>query len=119
MTLFTNKDFVFLIRPGKRLALQIAVSFLTVITILYGNVASAQNARAPLRASGLVTDISTGETLVGATVKVQGRNTGVSVDRTGHFLIDVPNENAVLLVTFVGYTEQKVPLEGKTVLDIK
>jgi TonB-linked SusC/RagA family outer membrane protein len=102
---------------GKTLSLKIALSLLTAITILCSSEAYSQNARRTV--SGQITDVSTGETLVGATVKVQGADNSVTVDRAGKFLIEVPGANSVLVVTFTGYTEQQVPLEGKTVLDIK
>ena len=119
MDLFTNKYIVFSKSFWRKFVSKTAILLLTAITLICSNVAYSQNARPPLRATGLVTDISTGETLVGATVSVKGRNSSVAVDRTGKFLIDIPNANSVLLVTFVGYTTLEVPLEGKTVLDIK
>ncbi|TDH28704.1 SusC/RagA family TonB-linked outer membrane protein [Segetibacter sp. 3557_3] len=119
MTLFTNKYFLLVKSAWEILSAKIAVSLFIAIILSSSNWAYSQSAPRSLRVSGLVTDVSTGETLIGATVRVQGRNTGVPVDRAGHFSIEVPNANSVLIVTFVGYTEQEVPLEGKTVLDIK
>jgi TonB-linked SusC/RagA family outer membrane protein len=116
MILLTKKHFGFIRSLKKTLSLKVAVSLLTVI-ILSHSVAYSQNARRTV--SGQVTDVATGETLVGATVKVQGAENSIAVDRAGKFLIEVPNANSVLVVTFSGYTEQKIPLEGKTVLDIK
>src|SRR5687767_1619543 len=102
---------------GKTLSLKIAALLLTAIAIFFNTSASSQNAARTV--SGQVTDVSTGETLVGATVSVQGAANSVTVDRAGKFLIQVPAANSVLVITFTGYTELQVPLEGKTVLDIK
>nr|WP_294795346.1 SusC/RagA family TonB-linked outer membrane protein [uncultured Mucilaginibacter sp.] len=71
------------------------------------------------RVSGQVTDEGTGETLIGATVKVKGTTNAVAVDINGRFTLDVPNANSILVVQFIGYTDQEVPIEGKKVLDVK
>jgi TonB-linked SusC/RagA family outer membrane protein len=117
MTFFTRKYFAFLKFIEKTLAVKTPLLLLTAMAMSYGNVAYSQNT--PLRVSGQVTDVSTGETLVGATVKVQGAENSVTVDGTGKFLITVPGANSVLVITFTGYTDLQVPLEGKTVVDIK
>ena len=122
MTFFTRKYFAFLKPHGKIVAIKTAILLLTTMTICYSNGVYSQNAPqriSGIRISGQVTDISTGETLVGATVKVQGGDNSVVVDGTGKFLITVPNANSVLVVTFTGYTDLQVPLEGKTLVDIK
>lgn len=94
------------------------VSLLAAITLFCSNEAYSQNAQ-PLRVSGQVTDISTGEILVGATVKVKGSSTAIAVDPSGKFSISVPNANSIIVVSFTGYTEQEIPIGGKTSLDVK
>jgi len=71
------------------------------------------------RVTGQVTDETTGETLIGATVKIKGTTNAVAVDVNGRFTLDAPNANSILVVAFIGYTEQEVPIEGKKVLDVK
>ncbi|GAB2971908.1 TonB-dependent receptor [Mucilaginibacter puniceus] len=75
--------------------------------------------QAAVKVTGIVTDISTGETLIGATIRVKGTAIATTVDVGGKFSIEVPNNNSILVVNYVGYTELEVPVEGKTVLDIK
>ena len=70
MTLFQKKYGVILTSPKQVLSLRIAVSLLAAIIIFSNTGAYSQNA--PVRVSGQVTDVSSGETLVGATVKVHG-----------------------------------------------
>lgn len=79
----------------------------------------AEQQQQRFKVSGQVTDEGTGETLIGATVKVKGTTTAVAVDVSGKFTIEAPSSNSVLVVNFVGYTEQEVPIAGKTVLDVK
>lgn len=118
MNFFTNACLVFF-KLRKTIAAKTVVSLLSAITIFCSNGAYSQNASQPHRVSGQVTDISTGETLIGATVKIKGTATALAVDPTGKFSITVPNANSVLVVTFTGYTEQEIPVAGKTSLDIK
>jgi TonB-linked SusC/RagA family outer membrane protein len=114
-----NKCSVFLLLFRDMVAIKLTVFLLGTIMLLSNNHVLAQNISQPRRVSGQITDLSSGETLVGATVKVEGSVNSVVVDRAGKFSIEVPNANSVLVVTFTGYIEQKIPLEGKTVLDIK
>ena len=115
MILFTFKNVLSLIKPlGK--SIPKAVMLLGAITMLCGSIAYAQGQTR--RVTGLVTDIGTGETLIGATVGVKGGTTVTQVDVAGKFAIDVP-ANGVLVVKYIGYTDLEVPIEDKTTLDIK
>jgi len=58
-----------------------------------------------------------GEPLIGATVKVEGTSLGAITDAGGKFSLDVPDPNATLTVSFIGYVTQQVSLAGKTTLD--
>jgi len=79
----------------------------------------AGNQAAAERITGLVTDEGTGETLIGATIRVRGTNIATSVDVNGKFTLDVPNNNSVLVVSYAGYTTQEVEVGTKRTLDIK
>jgi TonB-dependent SusC/RagA subfamily outer membrane receptor len=118
MIFLTNAGIVFL-RLRKTIVLKAVVSLLAAIAIFCSNEVYSQNASQRLRVTGQVTDISTGETLIGATVKIKGTNTAIAVDPSGKFSITVPNANSVIVVSFTGYTEQEIPVGGKTSLDIK
>jgi len=58
-----------------------------------------------------------GETLPGVTVVVKGTTQGASTDVNGKFSLSVPNNNAVLVVSSIGFTRQEVPIGAQT--DIK
>ena len=70
------------------------------------------------RITGTVTD-EKGDLLPGVNVQVEGTTRGAISDINGKYSIDVPNQDAVLIFTFLGYTEQKVAVSGKVVIDIK
>jgi polyisoprenoid-binding protein YceI len=46
----------------------------------------------------------------------QNSSQGTITDLTGNFTIEVTHENVTLLFSFVGYTAQKIPLNGRTSL---
>lgn len=69
---------------------------------------STQNAR---RISGVVME-SNGEPIIGATVMVQGTNVGGATDVNGKFTLDIPSNGKVLIVSFIGFDSQNVPITG-------
>lgn len=69
------------------------------------------------KVTGTVKD-DNGETLAGVSVVVDGTTRGTSTDANGQFSINVPEKNSVLVFSFVGYEIQKVPLNGRSVVDV-
>lgn len=66
--------------------------------------------------SGLIVD-KTGEPVIGANVVIKGQTTiGTITDIDGRFTLNVP-EGAVLVVSYIGYKSQEVPVTG-SVLNI-
>lgn len=66
--------------------------------------------------TGKITD-STGAPLVGVTIKVKGSTSGTVTDVNGNFSLDVP-QDAVLVISYIGYTTKEVPVNGQTELSI-
>lgn len=62
-----------------------------------------------------------GETLVGVSIKVKGTTIVASTDANGAFTITIPStvSNPVLVVSYIGYTTQEVPVDGKTSIRIQ
>jgi TonB-dependent starch-binding outer membrane protein SusC len=67
--------------------------------------------------TGKISD-ENGKPLPGVNVVVDGTTVGVISDASGKYSINLPNENAVLVFSFVGYDIQKVGASGKTTLDV-
>ena len=99
-----------------------ALSGLVAITMMAPVTASAASttADAPQAAAtnakrtvtGTVVDAVDGEPLPGATVSVIGDKSAITAtDIDGNFSITVPNNKSLLLVTYVGYKEAKVPVD--------
>jgi iron complex outermembrane receptor protein len=60
--------------------------------------------------SGTVVDAETDDPLVGVNILVGGTTTGTATDEEGEFRLDVPEDAAVLEVSYVGYTNREVQL---------
>ncbi len=67
--------------------------------------------------TGRVTD-ENGGGFPGVNVLVKGTTTGTSTDTDGRYSLTVPDENAILVFSFIGYTSQEVSVGGRTNVDI-
>ena len=66
--------------------------------------------------TGKVTD-SSGEPLIGAAVVVDGTTNGIMVDIDGAYSLNVPSD-AVLSFEMLGYLTQKIPVSGRSVINV-
>lgn len=67
--------------------------------------------------TGNVTD-EDGEALIGANILIKGTTTGTTTDLDGNFSIDVPDGVSTLVVSFTGYNDMEVNVDGQTVVNI-
>ncbi|WP_316807770.1 TonB-dependent receptor [Pedobacter agri] len=69
---------------------------------------------------GKITD-DKGETLVGVVIKVKGTSVVTTTDANGAFSINIPSTvtDPILVVTYVGYVTQEVPVSGKTTIAVQ
>lgn len=73
---------------------------------------------ADISVSGTVIDES-GASLPGVSVVVKGTTRGTSTDSKGFYQLNVPNEQAVLVFSFVGYLPQETTVGNRTTIGIK
>jgi TonB-linked SusC/RagA family outer membrane protein len=57
--------------------------------------------------------------LSGASVLVKGTNNAANTNDKGEFTLTNVSDDAVLIVTYLGYQKQQVPVKGKSNIDIK
>lgn len=69
------------------------------------------------RVTGIIRN-ELGGPMIGATVQVKGTTLGALTDAEGRFSVDVPNESAILVVSFIGYVSQEVAVSGKSTIDL-
>lgn len=70
-----------------------------------------------IRVSGKVTGLN-GTPLSGVSITIKGANTGTVTDDAGNYSIMVPNENAVLVFSYVGYGSQEITVGNRTTIDV-
>lgn len=85
---------------------------LLLLCLAFGSQALAQTV------AGKVTDATTGESLIGATVTEEGTRNGVSTDIDGNFRLAVGNLSGALVVSYTGYQTQRVALNGNAAVDV-
>jgi TonB-linked SusC/RagA family outer membrane protein len=68
--------------------------------------------------TGTVTDADNGQDLPGVNILVKGTTTGTSTDTNGSFELTLESLQDTLVVSFVGYQRQEVPVNGRSTVDI-
>jgi iron complex outermembrane receptor protein len=68
--------------------------------------------------SGTVKDASNGRGLMGATINVKGTLVNSVSGQDGAFSIIVPDDNSVLVISYIGYESQEVPVGSSISLTI-
>ncbi len=67
--------------------------------------------------SGVVTDAGTGETLIGATVIIEGTTVGTVTDIDGRYELNA-NQGDVLVFSFTGYTNQEITVTDEMEINV-
>lgn len=78
--------------------------------------AGQANAQQTISVRGVVSDV-TGESVIGASVVEKGTTNGTITDFDGNFMVNVPS-NATLVISYIGYASQEVPVNGKGSLTV-
>ena len=88
--------------------------FLCILTLLCGVTMHAQN----FTVTGTVTSADDSMGLPGVNVVVKGTTTGAVTDFDGNYSIVAPSANSTLVFTYIGFTAQEIPINGKSQLDV-
>lgn len=83
---------------------------------LPGNIVFAGDLQ-QIQVSGTITD-DEGVPLPGVNVIVKGTTIGVITDVDGKYTLNVPDQNAVLAASFIGFVTSEVTVGGRSVIDI-
>ena len=76
------------------------------------------NPPAVLDITGTVTD-ENGDPLPGASILEKGTTNGTTSDVNGNFSMSVAGPNSVLVLSFIGYTTQEIPVGNKTTINVR
>lgn len=69
--------------------------------------------------TGKVTDATSKEPLIGATIQVKGTNIGVVTDVNGNYSLIVQQNSSTLVFGFVGYDNKQVQIGEATTIDVE
>lgn len=68
--------------------------------------------------TGTVTDVETGEPLIGVNILAKGTTTGTITDFEGTYSLDVPEGASELVFSYTGYSDLTLTLGASTILDV-
>ena len=89
---------------------QFKLSWKRGLSVLLLTLFSFSLAVAQVLVRGTVID-QTGESVPGASIQVKGGTQGTTSDLDGKFSLNVPNKKSVLVISFIGYTTQELPVD--------
>ena len=87
--------------------------FFTVLMLLASSLAYGQT----LTVKGVVSDAGNGEPVPFASIQVKGTMVGAMTDADGNYSIKV-DKDAVLIFSFLGYSDSEVPVKGQAVINV-
>ena len=67
--------------------------------------------------NGSVTD-SDGQPLPGANIVEKGTTNGITADFDGNFSISIADDNAVLVISYLGFADKEIPVKGLTSVNV-
>ena len=88
----------------------------TLPGIALANVTTQNEQQSSKKITGIVKDV-TGEPIIGANVIVKGTTNGTMTGLDGDFELEVP-ENALLVISYIGYVNQEIPVSGKNSFNV-
>ncbi|MFD2033410.1 SusC/RagA family TonB-linked outer membrane protein [Belliella marina] len=92
------------------------IVFLSVCFLALANFAEAQNQTITIE--GVVKEAGNGEPIPGVTIIEKSTNNGTVTDIDGNFSINVSSPNAILLVSFIGFSSQEVSVANKSFIEV-
>ncbi len=73
--------------------------------------------RAAIDISGVVTTLDN-QPLAGASVRVKDQNNGSFTNEQGQYTLEGVDDNAVLLISYVGFQDREEPVKGRRIINI-
>src|SRR5688572_28640813 len=78
---------------------------------------ATESKSAEITVSGKVTD-DANQPVPGVNILLKGTTTGTTSDANGAYTLTVPDENGVLVFSFIGYATQEVNIANRSVIDV-
>lgn len=94
---------------------KLLIFFLGVIGMIQCTALLAQE----ITVTGVVTDGTTGEPLIGVNIIIQGTTQGSISDTDGNYSITVPSGDAVLVYSYIGYETRMATVGNQSTIDVQ
>jgi Outer membrane receptor proteins, mostly Fe transport len=88
-----------------------------LVLVLLTATAVAQSGKRTI--TGVVTDASSGETIIGANLWIKGSTVGTTTNLDGEYVLDVNSASDILVVSFIGYQSQELAVGSRSVIDFQ
>ena len=95
---------------NKKMKLLSVLGLVTAILFLFSPMVTAQS----LSISGKVIDKNSQEPVIGASVVIEGTSNGTITDLDGNFMLSNVPSKGNLVVSYIGYATQTLPINGRT-----
>jgi TonB-linked SusC/RagA family outer membrane protein len=92
-----------------------STSLIFLILFCWQSLSFAQNREI----TGKVTGTEDGSSLPGVSVLVKGNPSGTTTDQQGNYRILVPDQNAVLVFRYLGYSSREIPVGSESVINVR
>ena len=97
-----------------------AIGFLLYFSLMAAHTVKANFSESPPKTvTGTITDAKSGDALAGATITVESASTMSLADGKGQFSITVPADDAVVVISFVGYATISINVKGQSNIAVK
>ena len=98
----------------KRVSHSMVKNVLLLALLLVSSVAFAQK-----KVTGVAVDGTTNEPLPFITIQVKGTTTGTTSDMDGKYEITVPDENSILVYSYIGYRTQEIRVGNQSQIMVR
>ncbi|MCL4641045.1 MULTISPECIES: SusC/RagA family TonB-linked outer membrane protein [Olivibacter] len=71
-----------------------------------------------LAVNGQVRDATSGSPVIGANIQVKGTSQRATTDHNGHYQLQVPTSQSVLVFSYIGYRSHEVTVNGQARIDV-
>jgi len=90
-----------------------------VIVLLFSLIFFGVSALNAQTITGTVTDATTGESLIGVNILIQGTSSGTTTNINGEYSLNVSSLEGTLLFRYIGYKPKEVPIDGNEVINVE
>ncbi|HYF68311.1 MAG TPA: TonB-dependent receptor [Ohtaekwangia sp.] len=102
----------------KKLTMYSVIGILVQCVVFASAFASEAMQQQDITVTGTVTSEDDGSALPGVNVVIKGTIRGTTTDADGKFSIQVPDSEATLVFSFIGYTAQEIVVSSQTVINV-